>query len=473
MADWTLPADAVPLFRLIYLLGCFAATWLGVHFLQPSQAARKAAVVAGGVQLCLGIILDSCGVRYGLWRYQVQAGLVLEVPLDMHLAWALLCGVLYAVGSPRPKRAALGYGILWWLATVTVDFMGASRIMALLWHKPGLGWFVADAAIVGGLLLLTLWIYRSVLAANQALAAVSKHKPKSHIEAQRGGAGLRAGLYLVTFGSIVFLYVPQQILQWSGRSLWPLPTFSLVARGGWLALIGLPLLWAVWAVLEFRAAAGTPLPYDPPQRLVTSGPYAFVRNPMQLGVVLGIAGLAGYYRSWLLLLYALDLALLSEVLFERYETPELFARFGADYVHYRQHVRRWLPHILPYAPPQPPLLTIAYDAHCAGCVSLVAWLKTLALVPLQFEPLPTSATAVRLLVHAPEQKEVVAKYEGFAACLQILRRCPLYLAWVLPVCELWPLRSLFHLAYRAIAETRVRNSCAVGRDFDPAKSKPM
>jgi len=40
-------------------------------------------------------------------------------------------------------------------------------------------------------------------------------------------------------------------------------------------------------VLEFaRRGGGTPYPWDPPDRLVTSGPYAYVRNPMQLSTTL-------------------------------------------------------------------------------------------------------------------------------------------------------------------------------------------
>ena len=39
-----------------------------------------------------------------------------------------------------------------------------------------------------------------------------------------------------------------------------------------------------WCVVDFRRAHGTPVPMNPPEQLVTTGPYAWVRNPMVTGV---------------------------------------------------------------------------------------------------------------------------------------------------------------------------------------------
>jgi protein-S-isoprenylcysteine O-methyltransferase Ste14 len=39
-----------------------------------------------------------------------------------------------------------------------------------------------------------------------------------------------------------------------------------------------------WSVLNFLRAKGTPVPFNPPPQLVTTGPYAYTRNPMLTGV---------------------------------------------------------------------------------------------------------------------------------------------------------------------------------------------
>jgi protein-S-isoprenylcysteine O-methyltransferase Ste14 len=46
---------------------------------------------------------------------------------------------------------------------------------------------------------------------------------------------------------------------------------------------------ALQSVREFTAHGGTPMPLDPPTALVTSGPYAYVGNPMQLGATIVVA----------------------------------------------------------------------------------------------------------------------------------------------------------------------------------------
>lgn len=317
-----LPPAAVPLFRLLYLLLCFGATWALLVLHRPSPRRLRAAMVGGGVQLWLGVLLDAAGARAGLWRYAVSDGLLLGVPVDLHLGWALLWGVGFCALAPCARRDAVRCLLIWWAATVTVDGLAAPHIAALCTRGPGLLWLLMDAGLVGGLLLVSLLLCRSV---------------------ERGGgrAGLRALLYLPVFTSVGLVLVPEKLLQLSGRSLWPPPS----APGPWLLLLLLCAAPGLWAVLEFARAGGTPLPFDPPPRLVVTGPYAHVRNPMQLsGVLLGL-GLALLYRSWLLLGYALDLLVLSEVIFHRTEEPQLRERGGPAYAAYVKRVRRWLPRI--------------------------------------------------------------------------------------------------------------------------------
>jgi hypothetical protein len=58
-----------------------------------------------------------------------------------------------------------------------------------------------------------------------------------------------------------------------------------------LQLLFVPAVLVISSVQEFaRRGRGTPMPADPPPRMVTSGTYAYIANPLQLGKFLMVAG---------------------------------------------------------------------------------------------------------------------------------------------------------------------------------------
>jgi protein-S-isoprenylcysteine O-methyltransferase Ste14 len=118
---------------------------------------------------------------------------------------------------------------------------------------------------------------------------------------------------------------------------------------GWpqLNVWGLPLLaWGYlqyWWVGRFRTARGGGGPglSNPPERLVTSGPYRFTRNPMYLGHLVFFAGLAIMLSGPAWLVFAAHC-----VWFDRRargDEKHLAALFGAPYEAYAGSVKRWIP----------------------------------------------------------------------------------------------------------------------------------
>jgi protein-S-isoprenylcysteine O-methyltransferase Ste14 len=90
---------------------------------------------------------------------------------------------------------------------------------------------------------------------------------------------------------------------------------------------------------------GTPAPFDPPRRLVVSGPYRFVRNPMYLGMGVALIGEAIVFpnvRVPILAMVAL-LFVFVTLFVMGYEEPTLRRLFGAEYEGYCRRVRRWWP----------------------------------------------------------------------------------------------------------------------------------
>ena len=95
---------------------------------------------------------------------------------------------------------------------------------------------------------------------------------------------------------------------------------------------------------------GTPMPLDPPRRLVVTGLYRRVRNPMYLGMGLFLIGeafaLPQVTREMLLM--TVILFAIVNVFVMAYEEPTLRATFGEDYVRYTRAVGRWVPRISAY-----------------------------------------------------------------------------------------------------------------------------
>ncbi len=99
-----------------------------------------------------------------------------------------------------------------------------------------------------------------------------------------------------------------------------------------------------------RYGRGTPLPFDTAPRLVLSGPYARIRNPMALGGWMQASAVALLLGSWAVLVYAAFGAVAWNYLARPFEESDLARRFSADYERYRDAVPCWWLRGRPYRP---------------------------------------------------------------------------------------------------------------------------
>ena len=83
---------------------------------------------------------------------------------------------------------------------------------------------------------------------------------------------------------------------------------------------------------------GTLAPWDPTRRLVVSGPYRFVRNPMIIGVISIIIGEALFFNSIVVLVWAVVFFTINSIYFEFFEERRLETKFGEDYLDYKEAV---------------------------------------------------------------------------------------------------------------------------------------
>ena len=115
---------------------------------------------------------------------------------------------------------------------------------------------------------------------------------------------------------------------------------------GWVLIAAGIALYFACAFWGFALRGkGTPLPIDPPKRLVVEGPYGLVRNPMYWSVASVMLGEAAVFHSVALAELAFAFFAGVNVFVLLYEEPALRRKFGAEYEEYCRRVPRWLPRI--------------------------------------------------------------------------------------------------------------------------------
>jgi len=102
------------------------------------------------------------------------------------------------------------------------------------------------------------------------------------------------------------------------------------------------LALVAWAIATITWAGSNVPTNRPTTTVVDTGPYHFTRNPIYLGMVLGLISLAIAFNSLWLLLTLAPFALVIRYGIVAREEAYLDRKFGDVYRCYRARVRRWL-----------------------------------------------------------------------------------------------------------------------------------
>ena len=116
---------------------------------------------------------------------------------------------------------------------------------------------------------------------------------------------------------------------------WPLHLLGLPLAIGGLAI-------ACWASWLFQRAETGIRPDHQPSVLVATGPYRFSRNPMYLGFVALLLGLAVGLGNVLSFVVVAAYAVLMDRCFIRPEETQMQRAFRQGYAVYKARVRRWI-----------------------------------------------------------------------------------------------------------------------------------
>src|SRR5262245_53900571 len=122
---------------------------------------------------------------------------------------------------------------------------------------------------------------------------------------RRRRAALGSALFFALAPGVVVGLVPWWLTRWESQPI----AAPVRVLGAVLLVVALPLL--VSAFVRFvRDGLGTPAPVAPTERLVVTGAYRYVRNPMYVAVVSAIVGQGLLLGQPVLLVYAAGVLLL-------------------------------------------------------------------------------------------------------------------------------------------------------------------
>lgn len=170
---------------------------------------------------------------------------------------------------------------------------------------------------------------------------------------------------------------------------------------------------------------GTPVPFDPPTRLVTTGIYAYIANPIQTSAALVLIALGVLLHSWQIAAASMVTVIYGVGFANWIEARDLHARFGDNWLRYRRHVRNWRVRWRPYTEGA---ATLYVAFTCGKCSEVGRWVQRqqprgLRIVPAEHHP---TRDLWRITYVAADGRH---EEDGIAALARALEHMHLGWAW--------------------------------------------
>nr|WP_201469875.1 methyltransferase [Microbacterium hydrocarbonoxydans] len=262
-----------------------------------------------------------------LGELAVPAIAALDIPLFVIGSGLVAAGARWALWVTVPWTSVVAAGMVVYATATTLAGWGA--LMMVL----AAGASIACAVVIVCGRAPVEWLVTGPLAFRQAAPVGT------------GRLLARTGLQTLFFWGTFLLVIPLLVAFLEARWQLRLDLPFAVHAAGAVLLVAATALGVRSAVSMTVEGEGTPLPSQMARRLVVTGPYRFVRNPMAVaGIAQGVAvGLL--LGSWMVVVYSLCGSVLWNSVVRPLEEQDLEERFGAEFADYRSQVSCWVPTI--------------------------------------------------------------------------------------------------------------------------------
>lgn len=131
-------------------------------------------------------------------------------------------------------------------------------------------------------------------------------------------------------------------LGWCQDIFWPVAADYAPLRVLGICLTAVGLIVTSLAVVQFKRHRTTIIPRKTPNAIITTGVFAYSRNPIYLADALILLGAAMIWQSWLAAILVPIFVWLIDARFIRGEEAGLRKMFGPEFDVYASRVRRWI-----------------------------------------------------------------------------------------------------------------------------------
>jgi len=295
---------------------------------------ERGALVFSSCWVGVGVLaLNAPMVDAGWWSYSSNTPTVLDMSIPLLIGWVLVWGVIAPLlGMRTIPTVALLAGL---------DLLAMPRLSPLVELNDG--WLIGE-------IIFLVFVATPAVAIARSQAIRADKTVTARLLAQ--ATLFVVGLCWVTPGV--------------ARGELGLPAVPPMLYGVVVGMVGAALLPGAIAVVEFGLHRGTPWPWDRTVRPIRSGPFRYLRSPMQASGSATVLALAAIYQAWQLVVAAL-VALAWSARFSQTERTHLADRWGHQWTDLAFGVRRWIPRWRP--DPAGESAVLWADFGCDVCTS--------------------------------------------------------------------------------------------------------
>ena len=311
-----LPEPLMWLLRWVLLLGPLALLVVLTRWRRPSHRQQVATFFAFLYGLSAVFMTHTLALKAGWWSYGWNALMLNGIPADILFGGAILFGPVLYLAFPRLNPVLL-------CTVIALIMHGAlfTSLTPLVSAGPnwmfGVGFVFATAHVPS--LYLARWTERDVLLA------------------------FRAALLAIMYAGLSLGILPSLIMAAMGGE-WTITTHPAWRWTGLLSGLLISFVIGLSAVQMLAVQGlGTAIPLDPTRRLVTTGIYSYVRNPMQLSAALSWVVLGSFLDNIWIAAAAVMAWIFVEGIVHWHHRNDLQQRFPQGWVDYRNAVPEWLP----------------------------------------------------------------------------------------------------------------------------------